>query len=216
VNCRETNAGDSASSDIKRYGLKEGCIKYKITGNMGGISKISGEEERCFDNYGAREVVIQNQKSTTMGMTQVTHTATYTDLSEGGTIYVVDLSTDPPTGTRTEHPMIKSIQEESSQQIGKKMMEAWGGKIIGKEKVLGKECDIWEISDMGTKTWIWNWITLKTATSMGMIVTTEATEISEKCDKQKLVKPKIKYEDMSKKMKGIEGLGDMMKQFQPQ
>jgi len=53
-------------------------------------------------------------------MTQVTHTATYTDFSEGGTIYVVDLSTDPPTGTRTENPMIKSLQEEDLKEVGKK------------------------------------------------------------------------------------------------
>jgi len=210
------NSGDSASSDIKWYGLREACIKYRITGNIGGVGEISGGEELCFGDYGAKQVRIQNQKVTTMGMTQVTKTATYTDLSEAGIIYVVDLSTDPPTGTRTENPMIKSLQEEDLKEVGKKLMEAWGGKIIGKGKVLGKECDIWEVSNMGTKTWIWNWINLKTETSMGMIMTTEATEISEKCDKKKLVKPNIKYEDMSKKMKSIEGLGDMMKQFQPE
>jgi hypothetical protein len=47
-----------------------------------------------------------------------------------------------------------------------------------------------------------------------MIITTEATEISEKCDKP-VVKPNIKYLRMEEKMKGMEGLGDMMKQFQP-
>jgi hypothetical protein len=190
----------------------EGCIKSKIIGNMGDMTKINGRETHCW--RGTKEVRIQYQKVTTMGMTQVTHTATYTDFSEGGTIYVVDLSTDPPTGTRTENPVIKSLQEEDLNEVGKKMMEAWGGKIIGKGKVLGKECDIWEISDMGTKTWIWNWIPLKTVTSMGMIITTEATAISEKCDKP-VVKPNIKYLRMKEKMKGMEGLGDIMKQFQP-
>jgi len=115
----------------------------------------------------------------------------------------------------SENPVIKSLQEEDLNEVGKKMMEAWGGKIIGKGKVLGKECDIWEISDMGTKTWIWNWIPLKTVTSMGMIITTEATEISEKCDKP-AVKPNIKYLRMKEKTKGMESLGDMMKQFKPE
>ena len=177
----------------------EGCVKSKITGDMAGMTKINGRETYCWN--GTKEVRIQDQKVTTMGMTQVTHTATYTDFSEGGTIYVVDLSTDPPTGTRTENPMIKSLQESR-------------GKIIGKGKVLGKKCDIWEISNMGTKTWIWNWINLKTVTSMGMIITTEATEILKKCDKKTVLKPNIKYVPMEEKTKGIEGLGDMMKQFQ--
>jgi hypothetical protein len=190
----------------------EGCIKSKITGG-GGITKISGQETRCW--RGKKEVLIQYQKVTTMGMTQVTHTATYTDLREGGVIYSVDLSTDPPTGTRTENPMIKSLQEEDLEEVGKKMMEMWGGKIIGKGKVLGKECDIWEVSDMGTKTWIWNWIPLKTVTSMGMIITTEATEISKKCDKKTVMKPNIKYVPIKEKTKAIESLGDIMKQFNP-
>ena len=179
---------------------------------MAGMTKINGRETYCWN--GTKEVRIQDQKVTTMGMTQVTHTATYTDFSEGGTIYVVDLSTDPPTGTRMENPMIKSLQGEDLNEVGKKTMEAWGGKIIGKGKVLGKECDIWEISNMGTKTWIWNWINLKTVTSMGMIITTEATEILKKCDKKTVLKPNIKYVPMEEKTKGIEGLGDMMKQFQ--
>jgi hypothetical protein len=55
-----------------------------------------------------------------MGMTQATKTATYTDLSESGTIYNVDLSTDPPTGIRTVNPMIKSLQEEDLKEVGKK------------------------------------------------------------------------------------------------
>ena len=190
----------------------EGCVKSKITGDMAGMTKINGRETYCWN--GTKEVRIQDQKVTTMGMTQVTHTATYTDFSEGGTIYVVDLSTDPPTGTRMENPMIKSLQGEDLNEVGKKTMEAWGGKIIGKGKVLGKKCDIWEISNMGTKTWIWNWINLKTVTSMGMIITTEATEILKKCDKKTVLKPNIKYVPMEEKTKGIEGLGDMMKQFQ--
>ncbi|MFQ5605415.1 MAG: hypothetical protein ACE5HS_19275 [bacterium] len=208
-NCKNAKSGNSASSNLKRYGLKEGYIQYSIKGDM-----MSGTQEICFDRYGAREVEIKNMEVKIMGMSQKTKTATYTDFSEGGTIYTVDYSTDPPTGTKTVNPMIKSFEGKDLQEVGKDMLVQMGGRIIGKGKVLGKECDIWEVKNMGTKVWVWNWITLKTEILMGMKMIIEATKILEKCDKKKLVKPNIKYKDMSNVMKSMKGLDALKKRFQ--
>ncbi len=192
-------------SNMQRYGLKQACIQYVIKGDM-----INGTQELCFDRYGAREVQIQHQTIKVMGMTQETKTATYTDFSEGGTIYTVDLKTN--TGTKMENPMIKSLEGKDLKEVGKEMLVQMGGKKIGTGKVLGKECDIWEIKNMGTKAWVWNWINLKTETNMmGMNITIEATKISDDFDKKKLEKPDIEYKDMSEAMKGIDAL---KKQYQ--
>ncbi|MFQ5866262.1 MAG: hypothetical protein ACE5IW_13650 [bacterium] len=207
VNCQKANSGGGASSDIKRYGLKEGYIKYTIKGDM-----MSGTQEICFDRYGAREVEIKKIEVKVMGMSQKTHTASYTDFSEGGTIYTVDYSTDPPTGTKIVNPIIKSFAGKDLQEVGKEMLVQMGGKIIGKGTVLGKECDIWEIKNMGMKTWVWNWINLKTEIMMGMKMIIEAIEILSKCDKKDLEKPNIKYNDLGNAMKGLDAL---KKQFQP-
>ena len=205
-NCQKANSEGSASSNLKRYGLKEAAIKYAIKGDM-----MSGTQELCFYRYGAQEVEIKNMEVKVMGMSQKTKTATYTDFSEGGTIYMVDFSTDPPTGTKTVNPIIKSLEGKDLKEVGKEMLVQMGGKIIGKGKVLGKECDIWEIKNMGTKIWVWNWITLKTEIMMGMKMIIEAIEILSKCDKKDLKKPNIKYKNMGEAMQGLDAL---RKQFQ--
>ena len=81
-----------------------------------------------------------------------------------------------------------------------------GGKKIGTEKFLGKQTDIWEIKQMGTKSWVWKGVTLKTESNMmGMKINIVATKISENFDKSKLEKPNIDYRDMGDLMKSFKG-----------
>ena len=42
-----------------------------------------------------------------------------------------------------------------------------GAKKLGKETLLGKECDVLDVPAMGMKHWIWKGITLKSEFNMG-------------------------------------------------
>ncbi len=200
LHCSSAESGNNAASSKQRYSLKQACIEYKIIGDM-----FSGTEKLYFDSYGMREAKYSYQNIKVMGMTKENNTGVFTNYEEDGIIYTYDYKTK--TGTKMKNPLQDAFKEQDMKDVGKKMVEQMGGKKTGTGKILGKQCDIWEIKNMGSKTWIWNWIPLKTETNMmGMKMTIEATKISETFDKKKLEKPNVEYKDMSDAMKGMKGL----------
>ncbi|MFQ5706632.1 MAG: hypothetical protein ACE5HO_04235 [bacterium] len=207
VRCDSAKSGSSAGSK-SRYGLKQACVEYQITGDM-----FSGTETLYFDRYGMREAKYSQQTVNVMGMKQENHTATFINFDEDGIIYTYDYKTK--SGTKMENPLKEAFQKKDMKEVGKEMMVQMGGQKIGTGKVLGKTCEIWEIKKMGTKTWVWNWINLKTETNMmGMKMTIEAKKISETFDKKKLQRPNVKYRDMSEAMKRFQGLDALKKKYQ--
>lgn len=183
----------------QRYGLPQAFIEYKISGGM-----FAGSEQLYFDQYGRREAKYTQQQIKVMGMNQETHTATFTDFNEG-VIYTYDFNTK--SGTRMDNPLQDAFRQQDIREVGEKMMLQMGGRKIGTGEVLGRPCDIWEIKSMGTKTWVWKWISLKTETNMmGNTMTIEAIKISETYDKKKLEKPNVPYRDMGNVLKGFKGL----------
>ncbi len=176
------------ASNMKRYNLKKACIEYTVSGKM-----HSGTEVLYFDNYGAREAKFNTSKIKIAGFTQETRTATYL---EGTWTYTVDLKTK--TGTKMENPILQNLKGKSLQDTGKEMMVNMGGKKVGTEKILGKTCDIWEVKNLGTRTWVWNWIPLKTESKMaGMDMIILATKISTSFDLKRLNRPKnINFREM--------------------
>ncbi len=205
ISCNSAESGDTAEA-MRRYGIKSLCIKYKVKGDM-----FAGAEELYFDDWGAIEAKYSNHQVRAFGMNQDNESVTFT---EGATIYTYNPKQN--TGTRAENPILKPMLEQHKdiKELGKEMMVQLDGKKIGTGKVLDKDCDIWEIASMGTRTWVWNWINLKTETNtMGMKMTIEATEISETFDKKKLQKPNVEYKDMGDMLKGLDAL---KKGYKPQ
>jgi len=96
--------------------------------------------------------------------------------------WTYNINLDQNSGTKIKTPFVEQIIENTGNKdltdFGEQMMKNMGGKITGKESVLGKECDIWEIKNLGTKVWVWNWIPLKSdANLMGQKITQTATKI---------------------------------------
>ncbi len=112
---------------------------------------------------------------------------------------------DDNTATKMENTMLKGFEGQDLTEVGEKMLKQMGGKEIGSEKFLGKPTDIWEIKQMGPKSWVWKGVPLKTELNMmGMKINVVATKISENFDKRKLQRPKnIDYKGMSEMMKGF-------------
>lgn len=182
-NVAKTNNENNTETQLKRYQIKSGMITYKtsVSGKvMGSTVTGSGTEELYFKNWGAVELKkADNKKVTKMNIfgqkkTDVVEEHTINKLDNGKS-YSVDtknkviyLRRDPAM------EMMKTFNNGDVVNPGEKMLESIGGKKIGKDKVLGYTCDLWEIP--GGKQWIYKGLPLKLEmTVMGITSTTEAT-----------------------------------------
>jgi hypothetical protein len=177
---------EAGNEDSRRYGLKKMMVEYEITGAM-----MNGTETLYFDDWGYREA---KHTVTEIKVGPISRTDDKIVYLEGAWTYTVDQNTK--TGTKLENPYMKGLEGKNLCEVDGKMMIDMGGKKIGSETILGKKCDIGEV--MGSKTWVWECIALKTVAGLaGMTMTYTATKISEDFDVKKLDRPDIDYKDMS-------------------
>ncbi len=181
----ETAVGKNSNTEtnLKRYAVKSGIIKYKTTINgkvMGQTVSGEGTEELYFKNWGALELKKEDSKKTTkinmfgQKKTEVEEIHTINKLDNGKS-YTVDfkhkviyLRRDPAM------EMMKTFNNGDVESAGKKMLESIGGKKIGNENILGYNCEVWQIP--GGKQWIYKGLPLKLEVSMmGIKTINEAT-----------------------------------------
>lgn len=150
-------ASSQSLAGVKRYQIKSGVVEYTLSGTRKGTETI------YFDNWGMREAKYTQAEMSMMGFTQKQNTLT---LLDGETTYNIDL--DTKTGTKMETPILKELAANNKDltDAGEKMMKSMGGVKIGTEVVLGKTCDVWEIKNMQSKTWVWKNVPLKTQVNM--------------------------------------------------
>jgi len=150
-----------------KYHIKSGIIEYEVSG----ASK--GKEVVYFDDYGIKEAKYSNQEIEMMGIKQKTNQIV---ISDSKNIYTLDVETK--TGTKMKNPLLGSMPEDKNlEELGKEIMTNMGGKVIGSETLLGKNCEIWEVSQLSAKIWVWNTIPLKTEVNMmGLKITSTATK----------------------------------------
>jgi hypothetical protein len=160
----------SNDSTNKRYGIKSGIITYK-TSMMG----METSKTVYFKDYGAIETNLVDGGM--MGMTGKSH-----QVQKDGFIYMYQEG-------QKEGMKIKiadSIATEQSNLFTEEsIVKKEGGKKTGTEKILEKECSVYEITKDGinSKIWIWNKIPLKmTVSQQGMEVVMIATELKETSD----------------------------------
>lgn len=149
-----------------RYLVKSAIVKMKHSGMS------EGEETIYIDQYGERVARYTDLKTSVMGMTSRTKEL---ELTLGDEIYSIDLLTN--TGVKSTIPVSDMSEKEMKEwaAIGEQMLEDMGFEKTGQEKILGKTCDVWE--GMGTRSWIWNNLALKTEISMMGKATIEAIDL---------------------------------------
>jgi hypothetical protein len=156
-----------AQNNFKKYPYKSGIIKYEWKGFM------EGEQTVYFDDYGYLEATYQKTVSEVMGFSTETNEIT---IVRGAEQITIDLETK--TAVKIKNPVLESFEENPNrewEEVAKEMMKSLNFKKVGTEKIIGKNCDVYE--GMG-KVWIWNGLNLKTETkSMGIDATVTATEI---------------------------------------
>ncbi|MEM7037225.1 MAG: hypothetical protein AAF570_09620, partial [Bacteroidota bacterium] len=154
----------------KRFSVSSGMVKYQVSGNA------SGTEVLYWDHFGWREARHKDQTIKMMGIETPDHSLA---LLDGEEITNVNLTTN--TGTVMQFSQLSEIADQSDEDlaaVGERMLKQMGGKVVGTEVLLGKTCTVYEIKNLGTKTWIWEGIPLKTITNMmGMEINVEATAV---------------------------------------
>jgi hypothetical protein len=194
-------ASSQSLAGVKRYQIKSGIVQYTLSGAR------KGTETVYFENWGMREAKYTQAEMSMMGITQKQNTLT---LLDGETTYNIDL--DTKTGTKMETPMLKELAANNKDltDAGEKMMKSMGGAKIGTEAVLGKTCDVWEIKNMQSKTWVWKNVPLKTQVNMAnmqMIITATKFEEGASIPTDKLKVPSdvtiTEGVDMKKMLEGL-------------
>lgn len=158
------------AQSLKRYNVQSGIIEYELAGAQ------TGKETIYFTDWGMKEAKITKSEMSYGGFAQQLHTAVIID---GDFVYTLDFASR--TGTKSINPILLMVGDENVDLIalGELMMSQMGGEKIGQETVLGKSCDVWEIKQLGSKTWVWNGVTLKTKVDLGMQMNSIAVSISE-------------------------------------
>ena len=151
----------------KKYDIKSATITYKNT-----MSGVETKRMVYFKDYGDTEATSTDVDY--MGMTGKQHT-----LQKEGYFYMYLESQNQGIKMKMADTVIQG-QIINEQNITKEH-----GKKTGTEKVLGKECTVYELGSGGesTKIWVWKKILLKvTSKQQGMESVMEATEVKESSD----------------------------------
>ena len=168
------NSHKKSTSDFqKRYGIKSGVIEYIITGSQEGTKTL------YFDNWGMKQAEYTRSILSVGGFTK---SLNLVNIIDGEFQYMINI--DQNSGTKTRNPILKSIEDLKDQkgfnEFGEQMLLSMGATKIGSEDFLGKDCDVYEMKNTGTKLWVWEWLTLKSETqSHGININVTATRINE-------------------------------------
>lgn len=145
---------------MKFYTVKEGQITYQLTGTQ------AGTETFYFTEYGNKTRRDTHVSMEMMGMAQRTDTVVLTD---GPWMYTFDPA--KKEATKRKNPMFASLAEQGDLdrlKTGEDVMKALGGTKTGRDKVLGYDCDRWELKQLMTTTCVTNeWLALWTKSGMG-------------------------------------------------
>ncbi len=157
----------------KIFGIKSGIIEYKITGSQTGTKKL------YFDDWGRKQAEFANF---TIKVGKYTKHSNLLKITKGDWQYIINLENN--TGLKKENPLIEKIIELKNQtnygEFGEQLLLIGGGFESGRDIVADKKCKVYEFKKQNSKSWIWNWLMLKSETKRGNInITVIAKNIEE-------------------------------------
>ena len=160
-------------TDQKIYGIKSGIIEYEITGSQTGTKKL------YFDDWGRKQAEFTNS---TIKVGKYKKHSNLLKITKGDWQYIINLENN--TGLKRENPVIEKIIELKNQtnygEFGEQLLLISGGFESGRDIVAKKKCKVFEFKKQNTKSWIWNWLMLKSETKRGKInITVVAKNIEE-------------------------------------
>ncbi len=164
-----------AQDVVKRYTIKSGEVHYKISGggNLMGVKfGKSGEKTLLFKDYGTLQFEEEKTTEISDGKTKKEHTMSKIDNT---TIYTVHFQFKKIIAMTD--PMASKYLGKNMGEDAQNVLKGFGGKKIGKDKVLGFDCNIWTI--MGAKQCLYKdqvplWLEVN---MMGLVTKQEAVSV---------------------------------------
>ena len=159
--------------DKRIFGIESGILEYKISGSQEGTRKL------YFDHWGRRQAEYSN---TTINIGQYSKQTNLLKITDVDDQYIIDLNSR--TGTKRENPTIEKLVKLQDQishgDFGEQLVLIDGGYEAGKEEIDGRDCIIYQFRNRHSKSWLWNWLMLKSEIHYGnMNITIVADTIME-------------------------------------
>ena len=167
-----------AQQSQKKYAVESGKIEYKLTGNTKGTKTV------YFDDYGEKYYEQLNSVSVTkmFGVTDRTETNKTTIINKRHFWTVDKITGKNYEGELPFYTSSKSAFENMTEAEQKKfaddVIKSFSGKREGTEKILGYTCE--KISLMGSFSWIYKGIVIKSETDVMGIIANETAISFEK------------------------------------
>ncbi|WP_461641612.1 hypothetical protein [Labilibaculum euxinus] len=164
----------TAQQKSQIYAIKSGHIEYQLSGNTTGTKSV------WWDNYGNSSFTETKSVSVTkmFGIKSETKTHDISIIKDGKFWNANLIENKGQKGTVPFQDITDNMTDAEKKKMGKDLLEAFGGEIVGKENVLGNECEVVKL--MGAKCWIYEGVTLK---SEAKILGIEAIETAAGFDK---------------------------------
>ena len=140
----------AGSGVYKRYKFKSGLVFYDVKvssfdNNLN--SQVRGIARLVFDKWGAKELKEEDLSEVQSGNfkdKKARHTLTKIDF---GTVYAVDYDENKTYKTRDRDLDVAIMQRVDLSDEPVNQLQEMGAKIVGKEKIAGYECDLWQHND---------------------------------------------------------------------
>jgi len=165
--------GGSGNNETRDF--KTMVIEFQTNATIMGV-KTTEHKIQWIDQKNKKEATHTTQETTMMGQTTEEETL---EIKDGDWSYTIDLKSKTGTKANTKAIQDMAVSLVSMMDIDEKglreFVEKSGGKVIGNESFLGKDCLVYEM--IGTKQWMYKGIVLKAA--MGDKTIIEAVKIEE-------------------------------------
>lgn len=180
-------AGQLAEADFARMGLLRTAIVDYTMEAEGLGSTMKGARTLWLDAYGTKQATRTKENRSTKILGQESkEQSDKLSILDGTYSYEIDMLAK--TGSKMNMKELAGIAQayadsqqakgRSSEDVAREWVEKLGGKVIGHESFMGRDCIVYEI--MGHRTWSYRNITLKTEGSLMGVRTREiATRVQE-------------------------------------
>ncbi len=144
------------ADSLKRYPFRSAIIELRYGGSASGTQMI------YIDDFGQKETSVDSLTMKMMGMELPNYKM---QIKKGDSLYQIDFVRGAAT-RGVSH--VSASDEKDATAFGEKMASGMGMKKgTARENVAGQPCDVWTSEQMGTKSWVWNNIILKSESKIG-------------------------------------------------
>lgn len=145
---------DLLAAGKMRYGVEKAAIKYEFSG------KSSGTEMVYFTDYGWLETIKTDKTSKAFNFESTTRVTT---IQKGNRRAWNNEGSDfaSVVNDRFMSPALEEVVPTPDLYYGEEVIKRKNARKVGTDRILGRECTIYEVEYEASKLWVWKGIVLK-------------------------------------------------------